>query len=282
MSSAAKPSSRGDGITLLQSLLSSINSKATPRRALFSNLPLELGPGLRISVKGYILLKKQSPARSTYIYMQGEKPLVATGKTKMIAQDTARNVEKTEVKKAFSFGGEQIVFTKDQMAAIRNFGDPIIRIIGFKPLSMLPIWAVTKPSTFVYPSEEEYVGSTRIFSALQQSLLKSKRFALVWFIARKNASPLLAALLPGKEEVNDEETQIWPPGLWLHPLPFADDIRQNPEMGDVVRAPDSLIDYMYEIIRNLQLPKAQYDPKRYPNPGKLLSPKSLDLPYVDF
>ncbi|KAF2232645.1 putative DSB repair complex subunit Ku70 [Viridothelium virens] len=267
MSSAAKPSASGDGITLLQSLLSSINSKAVPRRALFSNLPLELGPGLRISVKGYIVLKRQEPARSTYIYMQGEKPQIAVGKTNVIAGDTARHMETTEIKKAFNFGGEQIVFTKDELAALRNFGDPVIRIIGFKPLSMLPIWAATKPATFIYPSDEEYVGSTRVFSALQQKLVKAQRYALVWFIARRNAAPMVAALLPGKEEVNEEGAQVWPPGLWIHPLPFADDIRQNPDMGDVVRASDELVDYMHDIVRNLQLPKAHYDPKRYPNPA---------------
>ena len=234
---------------------------------MFSNLPLELGPGLRTSVKGYILLKRQEPARSTYIYMQGEKAQLVTGKTNMTLDDSVPIRETQEIKKAFSFGGEQIVFTKDELAALRNFGDPVIRIIGFKPLSMLPIWATVKPSTFIYPSEEEFVGSTRVFSALQQSLLKSKRFALVWFIARRNAAPAIAALLPGAEEANDEGVQAWPPGLWIHPLPFADDIRKNPEMGDVVRAPDSLVDYMLDVVRNLQLPKARYDPSKYPNPG---------------
>ncbi|KAI9659434.1 MAG: ATP-dependent DNA helicase II subunit 1 [Bathelium mastoideum] len=267
MLSAAKPASSGDGITLLQSLLSSINSRATPRRALFSNLPLELGPGLRISVKGYILLKRQEPARSTYVYMQGEKPQLVEGKSTILAGDTAKAVETTEVRKAFSFGGEHITFTKEELAALRNFGDPVIRIIGFKPLSMLPIWATIKTSTFIYPSEEEYIGSTRVFSALQQKLLKSQRFALVWFIARRNAAPVLAALMPGAEETNEEGAQVWPPGMWIHPLPFADDIRRNPEMGDVVRAPDTLVDHMYEIVRSLQLPKAKYDPKKYPNPA---------------
>lgn len=46
---AAKTSSSGDGIPLLQSLLSSVNSKAAMRRAQFS-LPLEIGPGLKIGL----------------------------------------------------------------------------------------------------------------------------------------------------------------------------------------------------------------------------------------
>ena len=202
--------------------------------------------------------------------MQGEKLQIAVGKTTMMADDIARPIEKVEVKKAFNFGGEQVIFTGDEMATLHHFGDPVIRIIGFKPLSMLPIWAVTKPSIFIYPSEEKYVGSTRVFSALQQILLKTQRFALVWYIARRNATPAIAALLPGAEETNDDGGQVWPPGLWIHPLPFADDIRRNPEMNGVVRAPDVLVDYMHEVVRNLQLSKAKYDPKRYPNPGECL------------
>ena len=50
-----------DGISLLQSLLSSVASRSAPRRALFSSVPFEIGPGLKISVKGFILLKRQEP-----------------------------------------------------------------------------------------------------------------------------------------------------------------------------------------------------------------------------
>ncbi|KAI9712110.1 MAG: ATP-dependent DNA helicase II subunit 1 [Bogoriella megaspora] len=267
MSSVAKPASSGDGITLLQSLLSAINSKASPKRAIFSNLPFEIGPGFRISVKGYVIIKRQEPAAKGYIDLKGEKPEIAVGKTMQMAEDTARTIEKTEIKKAFNFGGEQVTFSKDELTALKNFGDPIIRVIGFKPLEMLPIWATLKPSTFIYPSEEEFVGSTRVFSAMQQKLLRSERFALVWYIARRNASPTLAALIPGAEELSDEGLQVSPPGLWIHPLPFADDIRQAPETTGKIEASQELTDIMHDIIKQLQLPKARYDPKRYPNPA---------------
>jgi hypothetical protein len=36
----------------------------------------------------------------------------------------------------------------------------------------------------IYPSEEDYVGSTRVFSALHQKLLESEKLALVWFLAQ--------------------------------------------------------------------------------------------------
>ena len=260
------PSSRKDGLTLLNSLLSSINSKAAARRALFSNLPFEIGAGFKISVKGYILLKRQTPTRSCYVYLKGRQPEIATGITTQMADDTARTIEKVEIKKAFKFGGEQIAFAPEEVAALKYFGEPGIRIIGFKPLSMLPVWANLRPSTFIYPSEDDYVGSTRVFSALQQKLLKDQKMGLSWFIARKNAAPQIAAIIPGAEKADDNGMQVLPPGLWIVPLPFADDVRQNPEIP-VIRAPDSLVDMMRKVVEQLQLPKAQYDPLKYPNPG---------------
>lgn len=177
-------------------------------------------------------------------------------------------MEKADIKKAYKFGGEQVVFTPEEIASLRNFGDPVIRIIGYKPLSYLPIWASLKQSTFLYPSEEDYIGSTRVFSALHKKLLSSQLMGLAWFIARRNAAPVIAALIPGAEKRSDAppHEQTTPPGLWLTPIPYADDIRQDPETT-LVRSPDSLVDMMRTVIQQLQLPKAQYNPEKYPNPA---------------
>ncbi|KAH0537587.1 ATP-dependent DNA helicase II subunit 1 [Glutinoglossum americanum] len=262
----AAAASTGNGISLLNSLLSSINSKSVARRALFANLPLEIGPGFKISVKGYILFKRQEPARSCYVWLNGEKAQIVKGSTTQIAEDTARPIEKPEIKKAYKFGGEQVTFTPEEIKDLRNLGDPVIRIVGFKPLSMLPIWASLKQSTFIYPSEEDVIGSTRVFSALHQKLLKDGKMGIVWFIARKNAAPVIAAMIPGAERLGEHGEQVLPPGMWLIPLPYADDIRRNPETA-VVTSPDSLIDMMRTVVQQLQLPKGQYNPERYPNPG---------------
>ncbi|KZF22944.1 ATP-dependent DNA helicase [Xylona heveae TC161] len=261
-----KPSLAKDGISLLHSLLSSINSKAVARRALFANLPLELGPGFKISVKGYIIFKRQVPARSCYVWLQGEKAQIAKGVTTQMADDTSRTIEKAEIKKAYKFGGDQVAFTPEEIKKVRNFGDPVIRIIGFKPLSSVPFWASVKQSTFIYPSEEDFVGSTRVFAALQQKLLRDEKVAIVWFIARKNAAPVISALVPGPEQLGDIGEQVMPPGMWLVPLPYADDVRSNPDTT-LIQAPDSLVDMMRTVIQQLQLPKARYDPQKYPNPA---------------
>ncbi|KAF2126054.1 ATP-dependent DNA helicase-like protein II subunit 1 [Dothidotthia symphoricarpi CBS 119687] len=267
VASTTKVAKSGEGITLLKQLISSINSKAAPRRALFS-LPLELSPELRIGVKGFILIKRQEHVKSCYVWVGGEKTQIVSSSTSHMADDTARVVEKTELRKAYKFGGDAITFTPDEITKIRQcFGDPVIRIIGFKPLSSVPIWANTNKATFIYPSEADYIGSTRVFSALQQKLLKSKKMGLVWFIPRRNASPTLCALIPAEEKMDEEGEQSMPPGLWLIPLPFADDIRQFPEAAEnALQTTDELTDKMRQIMEQLQLPKGVYEPAKYPNP----------------
>lgn len=260
--------SGGDGISLLAGLISDINSKQVAKRALFSNLPFEIGPDFKISVKGYNILQPQKPARRSYIWLEGETAQIVTGETTQMAEDTGRTLERAEIRKAYKFGGGHVLFTPEELKELKNFGHPVLRLIGFKPQSMLPSWASIKKSTFIYPSEEDYVGSTRVFSALWQKLLKDKKMGLAWYIARANAAPIIVAIFPSAERLDSvSQGQVIPAGLWLYPLPFVDDIRNPPETADPLVSPDELIDKMRIIIQQLQLPKAIYDPAKYPNPA---------------
>jgi ATP-dependent DNA helicase 2 subunit 1 len=198
--------------------------------------------------------------------MEGETPQLAVGETTKLDAD-ARVVEKSEVKKAYKFGGEYVYFNPEELKSLKDFGDPCLRIIGFKDRSLLPTWASVKKSTFIFPSEEDYVGSTRVFSALWQKMLKDKKMALAWHISRKNANPVLVAILASRSP--DDETTgtpYLPAGLWLYPLPFADDLR-NADLPVTKRCSDRVIDLMRLIVENLQLPKAIYNPTKYPNPS---------------
>lgn len=266
--SEVRTSKSGDGLTLLNSLISNVNSKQTAKRALFSNLPFEIAPGLTISVKGYNILHRQTPARTCYIWLDGEKPQIAAGETTRMAEDSARTVEKTEVKKAYKFGGEYVYFTPDEQKSLRNFGTPVIRIIGFKQRKSLPIWASVKKSTFIFPSEEDYVGSTRVFAALWQKLLNDDKVGIAWCVIRANAQPMLSAIMPSRERSDAESgTPYLPAGLWIYPLPFQDDIREIKPPGEVTQSSDELKTQMRTIIQQLQLPKAMYNPTKYPNPS---------------
>ncbi|KAM7206833.1 SPOC like C-terminal domain containing protein [Naviculisporaceae sp. PSN 640] len=275
-----KSSKSGDGITLLNSLILNINSKQTPKRSYFSNLPFELAPGLTIGIKGYMPLHRQTPTRTCWVWVGGEKAQLATSETAKV-DSTTRTVEKTEIKKAYKFGGEYIYFKPEEAAALKDMGKKVLRVIGFKPRSQLPSWASVKKSIFIFPSEEQFVGSTRVFSALWQKLLKSEKIGIAWFIARENANPIMVAIIPSRNQDDEKSgTQALPAGLWLYPLPFADDVR-TVEFEERRRPADEVTDKMREIVQNLQLPKACYNPLKYPNPSlqwhyKILQAMALD------
>jgi len=259
-------SKSGDGLTLLNSLIANINSRQTAKRALFSGVPFEIAPGLAISVKGYNLLHRQKEQRSCYIWTDGELPQIATGETTRISEDSARTVEKTEIKKAYKFGGEFVYFTPEEQKSLKDFGAPVIRIIGFKPRSCLPIWASIKKATFIFPSEEHYVGSTRVFSSLWNKLLKDSKIGIAWAILRANAKPALVAIVPSQLKSGESCTSFLPSGLWLCQLPFVDDLRNPPDMPDTVPASDDLTDKIEYMVGNLKLPGQRFDPSKYPNP----------------
>ena len=252
-----------DGSLRLQEMISSIRTKATPKRAQFTT-KMEIGPGLEIGVKGYILYKRQEKSRSHYLYMGGEKAQIVKGETTQLAEDTARIIDKTEVKKGYKFGGEVVFFTPEELKEIRNFGQPVIRILGFKPASSLRFMDNIKPATFIYPNESEFIGSTRVFAALYRKLIEADKIGLAWFIARRNVSPVFVALYPSTEQT-EGKVQTHPPGIFLIQLPFANDIRQNPEVG-LVRASPSLIDRMRSVVTQLHMPRG-YRPEKFSNPS---------------
>lgn len=254
---------------MLSSLFSNVNSKQVAKRALFSNLPFEIGPGFKISVKGYNILQRQKPARTCYVYLGGEKAQIAVGETTKQADDAAAStVLKAEIKKAYKFGGEQILFSTEEQAQLKDYGPPGLRIVGFKPQSMLPDWASINKSTYIYPSEEDFVGSTRVFTALWQKLLKDKKMGVAWYVARKNTKPEMVAILPSAETLDPSTgLQSVPAGLWLYPLPYADDLRFPPDTPKPLVAPDNVVDSMRVIIQQLQLPGARYEAAKYPNPA---------------
>lgn len=111
---------------------------------------------------------------------------------------------------------------------MRNFGEPILRILGFKPIKALKFWHNIRSSYFIYPSDATVTGSTRTFASLHKKLLKDELMAVAWLIPRKNQAPTFAAIVPQAEEIDETEAQTNPPGMHCIILPFLDDIRQNP------------------------------------------------------
>ncbi|KAK9234797.1 SPOC like C-terminal domain-containing protein [Lipomyces kononenkoae] len=246
-------------ITAKQGLQTKAHVKArqTPRHAIFS-VPLEIVPGkLSIGVKGYVLFKRQDIQRSHYVYEpEGDRAIIArshaqytytldeTGTTATFAtrgpkgEPKLEEIEKNAVNRGFKFGGEVVPFSQDEIQSLRNIGEAGIRIIGFKPLQLFdPSYNMRQPY-FIYPSEEDYVGSIRTFAALHSILLDENKYAVAWVKATTRSSPFLAALIACQEIIereNGRDEQKQSPGIFVIRQPFADDIRDFPVQpnGDV-------------------------------------------------
>ncbi|KAI6247966.1 ATP-dependent DNA helicase II subunit 1 [Erysiphe necator] len=255
-----------DSISFLNKLVSDISSKKVAKQALFSGLPFEIGPGFQISINGYNILHKQNIAKNFWVYDGGEELQIAQIEGGMMTDDTAVPINQADITRAYKFGGTQVYFASKEEKMIRSFETPILRILGFKSKYEIPIWMSMSKSIFIYPSEEKVVGSSRVFSALWKKLLTSEKVGIAWYIPRVNASPSIVAIVPSKQLESNTGKQIVPAGLWLHTIPYCDDVRETPSILPPFTAPDVLIDEMRNIIRQLQLPGGIYDPWKYPNP----------------
>lgn len=244
------------------------------------------------------MLNRQKPARTCYVWVGGEVAKLATGETTKVDSDSTRTVETGEIRKVYKFGGEFVYFTPEELKVLKAWEFPEgwkgkgLRIIGFKPRVLVPPWASVKRSTFIYPSEEDYVGSTRVFSALWQKLKKSNKVGIAWFVPRTNTNPVLVAVIPsdgpdgdrdgeGDGEKGQANPAHLPAGLWLYPLPFAEDIRKFDDSRAPPPRPATLTEMMKPVVENLFLPKTAYNPAKYPNPAlqwhyKILQALALD------
>jgi len=54
----------------------------------------------------------------------------------------------------FPFGDEKVFFKKEDIAEIKKFDDPSLKLMGFKPSSRLKSYHNVRSSYFLYPDED--------------------------------------------------------------------------------------------------------------------------------
>ncbi|KAK7043879.1 ATP-dependent DNA helicase II subunit 1 [Paramarasmius palmivorus] len=275
-------------ISRIEDLLAQMRFHEVPKRAMFS-VPLQLGNGFTIGVKGYGLVTQQTKGNYKYFVDLGHKMEVATVRTSHLDEDAQEQVGKSKILYGMALGtpagkddaeeeddsvttkrvvksGQRPFYTPDEVRSFRNLGmEPIIKLLGFKDHSELAFEDNVKHSVFIYPDEMAYSGSKRTFSALLKSMAKKNKMALVLALMRRNSSPVFCAMLPQEERV-EEGGWTEPAGFHLIPLPFADDIREAPvEKGYI--APEDLVDEARTWMDKLTLKNGSYPPDSYPNPA---------------
>uniref|UniRef100_A0A8C5P196 X-ray repair complementing defective repair in Chinese hamster cells 6 n=1 Tax=Jaculus jaculus TaxID=51337 RepID=A0A8C5P196_JACJA len=232
----------------LEDLLRKVRAKENRKRVL-SRLKFKLGKEVALTVGIYNLVQKAYKPYPVRLYRETNEPVKT--KTRTFNVNTGGLLLPSDTKRSQIYGSRQIVLEKEETEAVKQFDEPGLILLGFKPTVMLKKHHYLRPSLFVYPEESLLTGSSALFSALLTKCLEKQVMAVCRYTPRKNTSPYFVALVPQEEELDGQKIQVTPPGFQLVFLPYADDKRKVPFTEKVMANPEQ-IDKMKAIVQKLR------------------------------
>ena len=119
----------------------------------------------------YCLLNKAKKPTGQFLDAKTNKTLKST--TNLICKDTGATLYPNQIGLNYFFkliniiiflkkstcvkiGGEKIPLQKEEVAAIKKFDDPGVKLMGFKPKTALKIYHNIRSSYFVFPNDEVF------------------------------------------------------------------------------------------------------------------------------
>lgn len=243
----------------LEDLLRKVRAKETRKRVL-SRLKFKLDKDTALTVGIYNLVQKANKPPPVRLYRETNEPVKT--KTRTFSMNTGSLLLPSDTKRSQIYGNRKIVLEKEETEQLKQFDEPGLVLIGFKPLAMLKKHHYLRPSLFVYPEESLVNGSSTLFSALLIKCLEKDVVAVCRYTPRKNIPPYFVALVPQEEELDDQKIQVTPPGFQLVFLPYADDKRNVPITEKVMANPEQ-IDKMKAIVQKLRF---KYRSDSFENP----------------
>lgn len=109
-----------------------------------------------------------------------------------------RKVMPSQLFKSQNIGGKEILFSADEVVAMKSIQSTGFRLLGFKPLNQLKQRWMVKHCQFLYPNEKKIHGSTTLFRALWQKCWEKQKYALCTVTMRRNAAPEYVSFLQRK------------------------------------------------------------------------------------
>eukprot|EP01080_Neovahlkampfia_damariscottae_P007370 gene7370-11692_t len=230
-----------DSCEKFDQLREKVRRKEFKKRTLTS-LELKIGNNISLGVGLYNLIS--SAKKDSAIWLQNENNLPIKTETKQICEDTGSELMKNDIKVYFDYGKKRGIFEKEEIQKLSTITDQGLTLIGFKPKSRLKVYHNYKSSLFAYPNDHLFSGSSVALSALLKKMIEMDKIAICTMTQRKNSSPVYVALIPQEEELDEDQTQISPPGFNVIYLPYADGIRkllsfereENPTEKQVLKA----------------------------------------------
>ncbi|KAG0474073.1 hypothetical protein HPP92_015930 [Vanilla planifolia] len=206
----------------LEDMTTQLRKRMFPKRKVKS-INFVIANGFCIQVNAYAMVRSSVPGSIMWLDSVTNLPLKI--ERSFICTDTGAVVQQPRI--CFQeFKGEMVKFTMEELSEIKKISDDHLHLLGFKPLACLKDYHNLKPATFLYPSDEDILGSTCAFIALHRSMLRLQRFAVAFY---GNSNPHLVALV-AQDEIASTCGQLEPPGMHMIYLPYSDDIRYPEEL----------------------------------------------------
>ena len=118
---------------------------------------------------------------------------------KFVCAETRQELYEKDIGHYIPLGEKKVEFTKEEMNRIKEFGEPGLVLVGFKPRDRLKIYHNIKAPYFIYPDDERVENSSKFFDGLIESMLKLKKIAIARFIPRNCSKVRFVALVPQQE-----------------------------------------------------------------------------------
>lgn len=245
------------------------------RKRVLSYLMLEMSDDIKFSVGVYSFLRKSTMPKSVMLSRATKEPIEAKRSYRygIIPDENDENGEinfdenlpSSLMIKYQECGGEKINFTPMEVYEMKQIQKPSIKLLGFKPSSIISDQNHIKSPYFLYPNDVRVKNSSTIFRALWQKCLEMDKIALCSFTLRLKSFPRLVALVPQKQTSGTDGEIIRYDGFRLEFIPFAGDVRNLSELfeREITDIADVVLETMSKLIKKLRV---NYHPSMFKNP----------------
>lgn len=246
--------------------------RSYPQRTMGS-IQLIIGPDLASpSVLVSIFLPIAKCSKPKFMWLETSTNALVTSESRQLTRETGLPVAATDIQHTAKIGAtDSVQFATDEVDHLKaQFGDPAIRVLGFRKLaSMRTKWSVGR-SSFLYINAEHRVDrSAVLFKELHRTMSQSSRYAEVEVIARRGAAPRLALLIAATTRntnvaaIEFDDAQAM--GFHLVPLPYADDYRSITLPDNSFTKPPA--ESLLQARRIVEKLSVSFDPESVANPA---------------
>lgn len=155
---------------------------------------------IEIGVKGFnTIVETKTPS---YVLIDPRTNTETYSKTSLIPKTAAESgqpvheLNPEEIGYYFDYGGKKVTFTKDELLKIKMAQEPKLRLLAFRPQSVLKDKLNHKTSMFMIPDESIVTGSSSFFAHLVERMVVKGVVAICSLAVRKNSTLKLVCLLP--------------------------------------------------------------------------------------